>query len=211
MRNYVAMIALFLIFSTGVFGQGTSGRTASFEIGTSPFVDSEALLTPSFLKARYFFSDFAARLSIGTDMLFVSDQENNAESVKNLADFEVRPGIEYHISASENAIPFIGIDFIYASQDKSFDTETGAPVDGAWDVSDYENSRGFNAWGVNLVAGGDYFIKGGNFYVGAEVGFEFLNINYAEVKWNEQVLSPSTTKRQFKPTLSSMLRIGVAF
>lgn len=210
MRIFYTVLTAFLLFSGSLYSQ-SEGRTASVEMTMSPFEESEAFMTPYYFKGRYFISGFAARLGLGTNMMFSSDQNDDAGSVKNLAQFEIRPGVEYHIAASAQAIPYVGIDFVYALQNRNLNTEVGAPIDGAWDLSDFEGTRGYYALGFNIVAGGDYYIKGGNFYVGTEIGFEFLSISYKEVTWNEQVVAEKTKRNQFKPVLNSTIRVGIAF
>lgn len=210
MKFIYTLLMGILLFAASVYSQ-PEGKTASVELTMSPFEESEAFMLPYYLKGRYFVSGFAARLGVGTNMLFSSDQGDDASSVKNLAQFEIRPGVEYHIGATNNAVPYVGVDFVYALQNRNLISEVGAPISGAWDLSDFEGTRGYHALGFNLVAGGDYFIKGGSLYVGTEIGFEFLSLSYKEVKWNEQVIAEKTKLNQFKPVFTSSIRIGVAF
>ncbi|MDD2564038.1 MAG: hypothetical protein PHU27_07480 [Salinivirgaceae bacterium] len=211
MKKLLLMIMLFLaFFSIETRAQSGGGKNMAVELSLSPFDDTKAWLTPYYLKGRAFFSDFGARLSFGTNMLFRGDQENNPESVKNYAFFDVRPGIEYHIGATNEAIPFVGIDFIYQMRNANIDATVGAPITGAWDIALLEN-RGFTAIGFNIVAGGDYYIKGGNLFVGTELGFEFLRITNHEVLVGNETVAQKTKASQFRPTLNSSIRIGIAF
>ncbi len=212
MRKFILVIAMFLItsFMVGAQTEQGGGGDIAVELTMTPFTGSEAWLTPGYIKGRYFFGDFGARLSVGTGMLFSTDQEHQPETVKNLSFFDIRPGVEYYLSRSGQALPFVGLDLIFANQKTSYDASVGAPVTGAWDIENLQN-RGFFAFGFNLVAGGDYYLGGGGFFIGTELGFEFLYFNNHEVKWGEEIRIPKTKTAQFKPTLSSVLRIGVAF
>lgn len=205
-------VAVIMLFSLTLFSQGRgSGKTASVEMTLSPFNTGDDWFVPQSIKGRYFFSDFGARLSLGTNLFVSSEQGNAATSVRNLATFDVRPGIEYHIGASDEAIPFIGVDFIYAMRQSNLDATVGAPISGAWSEDDFEGVRGYQGMGVSIVAGGDYFIKGGNFYIGTEIGFKMMNYTYSDIKYNETVVVPSTQMREFKIDLSSTFIIGIAF
>lgn len=211
MKKRLRALVVFVLFSASLFAQSGNDRMAAIGLGMSPFDETEALLTPYYINGRFFFSDFAARLGVGTSMLFSSDQEDDASSVKNTAQLDLRPGIEYHIGASQQAIPFIGIDFVYAMRNNNMNTSVGAPVSGAWSITDFEGNRGYSALGFNLVGGGDYFIGGGSFFVGTEIGLEFLSYTYSEIEWNDQVVIPSSKKNQFRLSLNSAIRLGVAF
>jgi hypothetical protein len=212
MRKIMLSAAMVFSFSFALFSQsGGSGRTASVEMTLSPFNTGDDWFVPQSIKARYFFSDFAARLSLGTNLFVSSEQGNNATSVQNLAILDIRPGIEYHIGASKEAIPFIGLDFIYAMRNSNLNATVGAPVSGAWSENDFEGVRGYNGLGVNLVAGGDYFIKGGNFYIGTEIGFKMMNYTNSDIEYNSTVVVPSTKYRTFEIDLSSAFKMGIAF
>lgn len=214
MKKHFLIIALFLGFlSIEVHAQSGGGKSIAVELSLSPFENSEALLTPYYIKGRYFIAGFGARLSLGTNMIFQGNQEDNPESVKKFTFFDIRPGIEYHIGATNEAIPFVGIDFIYSRRGTKFVDNVGESIYGAWD--ELQQNRGFTNIGFNLVAGGDYYIKGGNLFVGTEIGLEFLRqINHEviiEHPYGKEVLLEKTRAYQFRPTLNSTIRIGIAF
>lgn len=212
MRKITLSVAVVLLFSMTVFSQsGGSDKTASVEMTLSPFNTGDDWFVPQSIKGRYFFSDFAARLSVGTNLFVSSEQINSATSVKNLATLDIRPGIEYHIGASKEAIPFIGIDLIYAMRRSNLNATVGAPIDGAWSENDFEGVRGYSGLGFNLVAGGDYFIKGGNFYIGTEIGLKMMNYKNSDIEYNGTVVVPSTKHRTFEIDLSSAFIMGIAF
>lgn len=215
MRKTIVIVAMFLmvpILGISQTDQGAGAGSVAVELSMTPFTESEAWLSPGFLKARYFLNDLGIRLSTGTDMIFSNDQGVQPESVKNLSFFDVRPGVEYYPVGAGQALPFVGIDFVMQFQRSSFDTSVGAPVTGAWDIDPHMlEKRSFNAFGFNIFAGGDYYLGGGGFFIGTEIGFEFLHKTHLEVKLGDDVRFPETTKAIFYPTLRSSLRVGVAF
>ena len=209
MRKIIVIIAVLLAFSGFHKPVYSQSDIAAVELSMTPFTDSEAWLSPGYFKARVFFGDLGARIGIGTGMLFSTDQEHQPETVKNLSFFDVRPGLEFYPVQVDRALPFIGIDFVFAMRNTNLDATVGAPITGAWDVD--LDHRGYTALGFNIVVGGDYYLEGGGFFIGTEIGFEYLYFTHHEVKWGNELRAPETNSTQFRPTLRSSLRIGVAF
>ncbi len=208
-----AMLSMFVSLPITTTGQGS--EIAAVELSVSPFTyengeRSEAWLRPGYFKARLLTDLIGVRVGFGTDMFIGTDQEHQPESVVNITSFDIRPGIEFYPVRVDGALPFIGIDFIYSMRDTHLDTKVGAPIIGALDIDNLDQ-RGFTAYGANLVVGGDYYLEGGGFFIGTEIGFEYLFFNHHEVKWGDEVRAPATTSTLFRPTLRSSIRIGVAF
>lgn len=218
MRKAIFIVALFLTLSFAAKAQAdlraesTSGDFA-VELTMTPFTGDEAWISPGYLKARYFtMVDVGARLSLGTGMLFSTDKGARPESVHNYSFIDIRPGAEYYLSRSGQVLPFVGADFIMQFQRANLDKSVGLPIGGAWDIDpDVLQNRSFNAFGFSLFAGGDYYLRGGGFFIGTEIGFEFIHQTNKEVKIGDDLRFPETTKATFRPQLTSSLRIGVAF
>ncbi len=219
MRKVILVIAVFLFTSVAVQAQDLQESRAggrgdiAVELTMDPFADSEgAWFKAGYLRGRYFFpgNNFGVRLGLGTDMLFHTDQEDRTETVKNLSFFDIRPGMEYYLGRTDKALPFVGIDLIFTNLNTSFDASVGPPITGAWDIELLEN-RGYTAFGFNIFAGGDYFLGNGSIYIGTEIGMEFLYFNNHEVKWGDDVRYPESKTAQFRPNLSSSVRIGIVF
>ncbi|TVR68462.1 MAG: hypothetical protein EA408_13535 [Marinilabiliales bacterium] len=213
MRKLFLLLAIILATSgTGMAQGDQSGAPGvfAFELSMSPFVDSEAWLSPGFIKGRFFTGPIGVRLGLGTNLLLSSDQGTQPETVRNLAYLDIRPGVEYHLAQTGEVVAYAGLDFIFANRNANVDATVGAPITGAWDINTL-NNRGFMALGANLVVGGEYYLRGGGFFIGTEIGFEFLYFTHHEVKWGDEVRIPQTNSTTFMPSLNSSLRLGVAF
>lgn len=211
MRKVILMTAMFLLlsYSSTVQAGPIEGRgNIAVELSMSAFDESGKWINPGYIRGRYFLPTLGLRLSVGSDMLFSTDKEDKQETVKNLSFIDVRPGMEFYVSHSDKALAFVGFDLIIASRSSSLEANVGAPITGAWNIDDLEN-RGFTAFGVNLLTGGDYLLSNSGFFVGMEIGVEFLYFINHEVKWAEQQLVPETNSAHLKP--NGLIRFGFVF
>jgi hypothetical protein len=201
------LTASFLLGNMGVFSQGQGGGI-TVELDGNLFVQDEILLTPTFLKARYFVSDeIAVRFTTWVDF---SSHQNVPESTLNFLSFAARPGVEYHL-ASETGVfaAYVGAEIIFDYAEHSFDTTVDVPVTGAWSISNIQNfhNRGFMSFGGGLVGGADVYF-GGTVYIGTEIGFAYKYTNHAEVLYGSDLYLGQSKSSQFYIDLSRIVRIG---
>src|SRR5574343_91393 len=135
------------------------------------------------IRFRYFVADnIAARLTLGiansseTFNYYETEDMNTGASgteVNKVGGWNVAIGGEYHFAGTDRLSPYGGLDIL---------------VGGGKSTSDWTNYDGFgynadhtraveaktSAFGVNLVAGADYYFAE-NFYLGMELGLEFMS------------------------------------
>ncbi len=208
MRQLItAFLFLILLGNVSVFAQGQGGRITA-ELNGNLFVQDDLLLTPTYLKVRYFISDdLAVRFTTWVD--FWSHQ-NVPESTLNFFSMAARPGVEYHVASEAGVFAaYVGAEVIFDYAQHSFDTSIGVPVTGAWSITDINNfqNRGFMSFGGGIVGGADVYF-GGTVYVGTELGFAYKYTNHAEVHYGSDLFLGKSRSSQFYIDLSRIIRIG---
>lgn len=197
----------FLLGNMCVFSQGQGGGITA-EFNGNLFDQDEILITPTYLKARYFINDeIAVRLSTWAE--FYSHQ-NVPESTLNFFSIAARPGVEYHLASEAGVFAaYVGAEFIFDYAEHSFDSTVDVPITGAWSTSDIQafHNRGFMSFGGGLVGGADIYI-GGSAYVGTEIGFAYKYTNHTEVLYGTELFLGQSKTSQFYIDLSRVIRIG---
>jgi outer membrane protein W len=186
--------------------QQKGGLTAEFN--GNLFVQDEILITPTFVKLRYFINDeIAVRLTTWFD--FSSDQRV-PESTLNFSYFAARPGVEYHFNPRAGVFsPYAGLEIILDHASHQFDTKLGVPVSGAWDINDIRNfeNRGYFSFGFVALGGADFYVKN-NFYLGSEFGLAYKHSSHAEVKYGSELFLGKSRTSTFGIDLSRVFRVG---
>ncbi|MDX9848661.1 MAG: hypothetical protein RBT74_16900 [Tenuifilaceae bacterium] len=209
MRKLItAFLALLITMgNVSVFGQGQGGGITA-ELNGNLFVQDDLLLTPTYLKARFFISDeLAVRFTTWVDF---SSHQNVPESTLNFFSMAARPGIEYHVASEAGVFAaYVGAEIIFDYAQHSFDTSIGVPISGAWSISDIHNfqNRGFMSFGGGIVGGADVYF-GGTVYVGTELGLAYKYTNHAEVLYGTELFLGKSKSSQFYIDLSRVIRIG---
>lgn len=130
------------------------------------------------IRFRYFFADnMAARLT------FMMDNNKTVENFYETENtnaggngtYETKSGMwgvaiggEYHFAGTDRLSPYAGLDIMFGG---GSNTTAGDLSDGTSYVADYseESEAKTSMFGVNLVAGADYYFAE-NFYLGMEIG-----------------------------------------
>lgn len=169
-----------LILTGAVMAQKPAdGAPMSLEGGISYSTATLNFVAPT-IRFRYFLSEnLAARLTFSMANTKTSDNHyelaNNegavGTEVNKTSMFGVALGAEYHFAGTEKLSPYVGLDIKFG----------GGGTAASWDnyngfgyAADYtrEDKAKTGMFGVNLVAGADYYFVE-NLYIGMELGFGF--------------------------------------
>ncbi|MFZ7118453.1 MAG: hypothetical protein ACO1G1_08335 [Bacteroidota bacterium] len=120
-----------------------------------------------------------------------------ADLVSKTSGFSFRPGIEKHFEGTDRLSPYIG-EIVFSSSKTKFTRDTILPTDytspvfydttsttvivsAPWTTKSLSGSSGSKTFGVNLIAGMDYYFSK-NLSLGAEFGFGFYSTKYDDLK-----------------------------
>jgi hypothetical protein len=202
------MFCLGSVFSYAQSDSGKSGGQITLELDGNLFVQDDIILTPTFLKVRYFINDdIAVRLSTWFQL---SSDQTVPEATLNYTYFAARPGVEYHLASSPGVFrAYVGAEVIVDHAHHSFDTEAGMPVTGAWTIDDITNfqNRGFLSLG-GVAFGGAELYKG-SFFIGTELGLAYAYTMHSEVHLGDDLFLGQSKSSHFGIDLSRIVRIGV--
>ncbi len=180
------------------------------------------------IKFRYFLSNqYALRLAINTDFKKNSNDEEmvygtspyNSEMTQKSGLIGINVGFEKHFTGTNRLSPYIGAEVFYA--DKSASQKDKASVNsqniereikGAWFgyhqiidpwgdpvlVNNY-SERGFSQFGLNLLAGFDFYIAK-NFYFGYEMAFGYSSLKHKDI---EVTITPENDNDNLRPETDS--------
>ena len=129
----------------------------------------------------------------------VTTGENpEAKSVNKVSGFSFRPGIEKHFEGTDRLSPYIGAEIVFSRSKTKFtrdtllmgDYSTGVfydtttaniTVSAPWTTKSLNSSWGSKTFGVNLIAGMDFYFSK-NLSLGAEFGFGFYSTKNDDYK-----------------------------
>lgn len=188
MKKAILFFALALATVTGVYAQKQTGGEKNLEVQFAPLGGNPVSMGG--IRFRLFNSATSA-IRIGlflggssnTDITAQPDEVNPGspeltEVDKNFT-VSIRPGYEKHFEGTERLSPYIGGELLFSmtsktNESQSWDSlfnattfEYGAPAVGTTTTKD-----GSTTFGVNLVAGTDFYFAN-SIYLGAEIGFGF--------------------------------------
>lgn len=135
------------------------------------------------IRFRYFVADnIAARLTLGiansseTFNYYETENTNAGASgteVNKVGGWNVAIGGEYHFAGTDRLSPYGGLDILVGGGKSTNDWTN---YDGFGYTADYTRAieAKTSAFGVNLVAGADYYFAE-NFYLGMELGLGFMS------------------------------------
>jgi len=205
--NVLIVACIMAISSFNALGQGGDaggGGGVSLEVTASPFVNTEALLTPGFIRAKYLMGPYAVRLGfIGS----LNNNETDPNTILHQGFFDIRPGGEYYFSTGK-ATTYAGGEFIIQNQSSNKNSTTEIGVANATDQ--YGSNRAYFGWGVGIFAGLDYY-WGERFYVGIELGYDLVSRSYKGVEMAGQEIIEPTKNFSMGTNYSNVFKIGFNF
>jgi hypothetical protein len=198
---------LMAIISNNALGQGDGaggGGLISIEVTASPFVDTDALLYPGFIRGKYNLGAYAVRLGfIGS----LDNDETNANTILHSGFFDIRPGGEYYLATGKATI-YAGGEFIIQNRSSNKNSTTEIGVKNALDQ--FGRNQAYFGYGVGIFAGLDYY-WGKSFYVGMEVGYELVNRSYKGVEMAGVEIIEPTKNFLMGTNFSNMFKLGFNF
>jgi hypothetical protein len=223
MRKQLMLLSALLLLSCPIFAQdesseeeGSSGGMAGagdllFEVTGTPF-DGSSLLNFSEFRARYFITEEMA-VRLGMEMNLNNNQQT-PDVVINDSYYGLMPGFEYHFVNDGSFRSYAAADLMFGQRIASLKSSTGPTVMGATTVPNNPNSfvggRGYTQFGGRISIGAEYFF-GERFYVGGEIGFQYIYRNDNEVFVDgESFQAPTTSSFGFLNTTNA-IKIGFRF
>jgi len=224
MRKQLMLLTALLLISCPIFAQDESAEESSsggmagtgdllFEVTGTPFLGS-SLLNFSEFRARYFLTeDMAVRL--GMDMNLNNNQQT-PDVVVNDSYYGLMPGFEYHFVNDGAFRSYAAADLMFGQRIVSQKSSTGPTVLGAsfdpgfYSPTDNLPNRAYMQFGGRISIGAEYYF-GKRFYVGGEIGFQYIYRNNEEVFVDgESFQAPTTDNFGFLNTTNA-LKIGFRF
>ncbi|MGJ3234600.1 outer membrane beta-barrel protein [Marivirga sp.] len=225
MRKQLMLLSALLLLSCPIFAQdesseeeGSSGGMAGagdllFEVTGTPF-DGSSLLNFSEFRARYFITEeMAVRLGMSMNL---NNNQQTPDVVINDSEWNLMPGFEYHFVNEGSFRSYAAADLMIGQRIASRKSSTGPTVLGAnFDPSFYDptNSlpnRGYTQFGGRLSIGAEYFF-GERFYVGGEIGFQYVRQNNVEVFLDGESFQAPTSRSFGFLNTTNALKIGFRF
>lgn len=226
MKKVILSFALALTVATGAFAQKQEGGEKNLELQFAPLGGSPIGMNG--IRFRMFNSDGTGAIRIGlgiggSNETTVSNQQRTVDLpngkehiVPELYDqnksfnFSIRPGYEMHFEGTDRLSPYAGAELIFATGSETLVREfyngnsSGTENDiEKWSVWEGEVKKGTTTLGLNLVAGVDYYIAD-NIYLGAELGFGFLNVKQKDKETTVATESYKYSNQEFEGANAQM-------
>lgn len=222
MRKQLMLLTALLLISCPIFaqeedsGESSSGGMAGagdllFEVTGTPF-DGGSLLNFSEFRARYFITeDMAVRLGMDMDL---NNNQQTPDLVINDSYYGLMPGFEYHFVNDGSFRSYAAADLMFGQRIASRKSSTDPTVMGATSLPNNPNSfiggRGFTQFGGRISIGAEYFF-GERFYVGGEIGFQYIYRNNEEVFVDGESFQAPTTSSFGYLNTTNAIKIGFRF
>lgn len=183
----LAILVGAIALTGSTFAQKPSDAPMSLE-GQLGFNASTLSFNAPAIRFRYFVTEnIAARVTLGmnntssTDNFYENEQDNSGGAgtyTSKSSSMGVAIGGEYHFTGTDRLSPYGGLDIMFGSGKM---TTSGDMSDGSSWVDQYseESEASTGMFGVNLVAGTDYYFAE-NFYLGLELGLGFSSMTVKE-------------------------------
>lgn len=192
-----------LVLSTVAMAQKPMASDAAVTLeGQLGWVNtSEVGFTAPSVRARYFVADnIAVRLTLGmnnnstSDIVYQNADNTGAtgtiETSNNMWSLGI--GGEYHFTGTDKLSPYVGLDILLGGSKTTTD-ETNVDAFGNYSTTDmYSEERPSSMFGVNLVAGTDYYFAE-NFYLGFEMGLGWQSWTDKEGSYSSTVGTTSAS------------------
>ncbi len=233
MRKQLMLLTALLLISCPIFAQDESteqsssgdlanGREQSkllIEFAANPFSANGGPSAPILdigdvgLRVRYNLTDvLAPRLTIRMDMY---NEQPNPITVINSSSYDIRPGIEYRFTRDYNFVAYAAADVALLQQFSSYKTSTGTTILGATGLSDlsdptvaFASNKAFFAIGGALAGGAEYHFKKSRFYIGVEIGLEYLHFMYTDIYLDGRLVQDKTFGNTAGLNLSNSIRLS---
>jgi hypothetical protein len=195
MKKVILSVAIAFTAISGAFAQKQEGGEKNLEVNFAPLGGSPIGMDG--IRLRLFNADGtgAVRVRIGlggTNDVTVRAQSmtvaNTAKTVipelydtKKSFNFSIRPGYEIHFEGTDRLSPYVGAELLFATGSEtlikefhgaSTTADNNLEAAAKWSTWEAERKRGTTTFGLNAVAGFDYYFVD-NLYLGAEIGFGF--------------------------------------
>jgi hypothetical protein len=192
MKKAIMFIALVATSMVGAQAQKFQGGEKNLELNFLPFSDVSPI-DISGIRFRMFNSESSA-IRVGFDINgdkttavrvqpYKVGEVSKSELYTVTKDFgfSIRPGYEKHFAGTDRLSPYIGGEIVFSMTSNTISNEYhgGNTVDNAgaakaaeWSTWKIEKKEGTTSFGVNALAGVDYYFAD-NFYLGAEMLFGF--------------------------------------
>lgn len=223
MRKQLMLLSALLLLSCPIFAQdesseeeGSSGGMAGagdllFEVTGTPF-EGSSLLNFSEFRARYFITEeMAVRLGMDMDL---NNNQQTPDVVINDSEWGLMPGFEYHFINEGSFRSYAAADLMIGQRIASRKSSTGPTVLGAASLpnnpSSFISSRGYTQFGGRVSIGAEYFF-GERFYIGGEVGFQYVRRNNKEVFVDGESFQAPTSSSFGYLNTTNVLKIGFRF
>ncbi|MBK6267455.1 outer membrane beta-barrel protein, partial [Marivirga sp. S37H4] len=197
-------------------GESSSGGAGSgdllIELTGSPFNTGGGLLNFSEFRTRFFLNDImAVRLGIAMNL---DNTQTTPDVVVNNSSYSIMPGFEYHL-VNEGAFRAYGAaDLMVGHRIANYSSSTGPSVVGAASIPSsptaFISNRGYFQLGARVSAGVEYHFNS-RFYIGGEVGFQYIYQKNAEVSVDGELWQESTTDNFGFLTTANSIKIGFKF
>ncbi len=194
-----------------------------FEITSSPFgrdgfnyneSSHTTLLNFGQFRARYVLTDqLVPRLGIWFSVDDNKSGLSSPDEVITVTDMMFTPGMEYHFLNQNGFTSYAALDVLISSRSISLESSTDSDVTGlafvpsSDNVSAGLNSRGYFGIGAYGAVGADYHFSS-RFYIGTEIGFQFMTGNTQDVEVDGTVIQEGFTFFDAGVNTMNSFRIG---
>ncbi|WP_041649862.1 outer membrane beta-barrel protein [Marivirga tractuosa] len=223
MRKQLMLLTALLLISCPIFAQdesteeGSSGGMAGagdflFEVTGTPFNTGGSLLNFSEFRARYFITEeMAVRLGMEMDL---NNNQQTPDLVINDSYYGLMPGFEYHFVNEGSFRSYAAADLMFGQRIASRKSSTGPTVLGAASLpnnpSSFVSNRGYTQFGGRVSIGAEYYF-GKRFYIGGEIGFQYINRNNKEVFVDGESFQDATKSSFGYLNTTNAFKIGFRF
>jgi len=199
---FIALVASSMV---GAQAQKFQGGEKNLEVNFSPFkvTEGDSPVSMSGIRFRMFNSESSA-IRVGFDINGGKDTKVRVQpykvgdvskselySITKDFGFSIRPGYEKHFAGTDRLSPYVGAEIAFSMSSNTTtdeyhggNTDENAGSDDAanWSTWTIEKKEGTTSFGVNALAGVDYYFAD-NFYLGAEMTFGFHSMSNKETEF----------------------------
>jgi hypothetical protein len=221
MKKHLLVLVMTLVSISVINAQESykpEAGSISVEVGFSPFhSNGDAISLPNgSLTGIYSLSDeIAIRLGLGFARVSESaDDKNNTKGSYSETTFLITPGIVYSFAGTAKLAPYIGAQFLIASEGSYGEIEKSSTTTTGTNVDQNGNRFGFNKFGIGAFTGFNYYFAK-NLYIGAEVGLGYLSTSRKDGEVSQNGVATKYEDEYSESTIgfyaTPALRLGWAF